>query len=104
MSKLQGLIIVKFQRRWKTNRQIVAQSVLGERSAVAVDNLSARCRNIEDVSAREFLRLESRDNFLIESRFRRSSRGGGAGGWANHEAQAAAILFRRTRAGPCRRR
>src|SRR5437016_10001285 len=79
MRKLESLIVVKVQRGWKTDRQIVAQSILRERRTVAIGNLSTRRRDIEDVSAREFLRLEGRNNFLVERRLRDFFRGRGTG-------------------------
>src|SRR5437773_4521332 len=79
MRKLQSLIVVKVQRGWKTNRQIVAQSILRERRTVPIGNLSTRRGDVEDVSAREFLRLEGRNNFLIERRLRYLFRGRGSG-------------------------
>ena len=79
MRKLQSLIVVKVQRGWKTNRQIVAQSILRERRTVPIGNLSTRRGDVEDVSAREFLRLEGRNNFLVERRLRYFFRGRGSG-------------------------
>ena len=79
MRKFQGLIVVKFKRGWKIDREIVGQSVLRERRAVSIGNLSARRRDIEDVGAREFLRLEGRNDFFFECRLRHFLRWRGTG-------------------------
>ena len=79
MRKFQGLAVVKLKWGWKIDRQTVAESVLRERRTVAIGNLSTRRRDIEDVSAREFLRLEGRNNFLVERRLRDFFRGRGTG-------------------------
>src|SRR6476620_5463517 len=79
MRKFQGLIVVKFKRGWKIDRQIVGQPVLRERRAVPIGNLSTRRRDIEDVSAREFLRFEGRNDFLLERRLRYFFRWRGTG-------------------------
>ena len=61
------LRIGKIKRRREIDGEIVAEPILRERFAVAVCNLAARRWNIEDVSAREFLRLECRDDRLFFS-------------------------------------
>src|ERR1043165_6432478 len=57
--------IRKIQRCWKVDDEIVTKPVLRERRAIAVCDLTARSRNIENVSARQLLRLESGDDRLF---------------------------------------
>src|SRR5262249_50982449 len=65
------LRIGKVQRCWESYAQIVTEPVLRQRHSVAIRDLSAWRRNIENKSARQLLRLESGDNCLF---FRRSAR------------------------------
>ncbi len=63
------LRVGKIKRRREIDGEIVAEPILRERLAIAVCDLAARCRNVEDVSAREFLRLKGGlDCFLFSLR------------------------------------
>ncbi len=85
--EVERLRVGKIKRRWEVNSEIVAEPILSEWFAVAVCNLTARRRNIEDVSARKFLRLKL--GTIVSS----SACGGvvasgtadGASAWANNE-------------------
>ena len=72
--KIHRLRTGKIQRRGKIDDEIVAESVLRQRRAAAVCDLPTRRGNIEDVSARELLRLECRDNRLFFWRLIRTRR------------------------------
>src|ERR1700682_53993 len=69
------LSIGKIERRRETNPKIVTEFVLGQRHAVAIGDLAARRRNIENVGARQFLRFESWNNCFLFRR-RTSARSG----------------------------
>src|SRR5450432_648634 len=64
------LCVGKVEWGREINREIVAQLVLGERYAIAVGDLPPRRRDVEDVGARLFLRLEGRFDRLLEWRWR----------------------------------
>ena len=66
MRKAERLIIGKIQRGREIDREIVAQSILRERRTVPIGDLSTRRGDIEDVSPRQFLRLEGRDDRLLD--------------------------------------
>src|SRR6266487_5855781 len=53
MREVERLGILKFQRRRKVDREIIAQLVLRERRAITIGNLAARSGDIENVSACE---------------------------------------------------
>jgi hypothetical protein len=65
------LRIGKIERRREADRQIVAQAILRQRQTIAVGDQPARRRDIENVSPRQLLSLESWDDgFLERSRLR----------------------------------
>src|SRR5207248_2570088 len=70
MREVERLGIVKFQRSRKIDREIIAQLVLRERSAITIGNLAARSGDIENVSAREILCLECRNNLVVDGGLR----------------------------------
>src|SRR5437867_11231874 len=70
MREVERLGIVKFQRSRKIDREIIAQLVLRERSAITIGNLAARSGDIENVSPCEFLCLECWNDLFIERRRR----------------------------------
>ena len=57
--------IQKIQRRWKIDDQVVTKPVLRQWRSITVCDLPAWSWHIENISAREFLRLESRDDGLF---------------------------------------
>src|SRR4030095_7604211 len=63
--KRERLRVGKIERRREADREIVGNFVLRERQAVAIGDLPARRRDVENVSARELLRLERRDDRLV---------------------------------------
>ena len=69
--KTKRLRIGEIERRGKNNAEIVAEFVLRERHAVAIGDLSARGRNVQNKGSREFLSLECRDDCFL---FRRRTR------------------------------
>ena len=68
--EVQRLRIGKIKRSKEVDNEIVTESILRERRAIAVCDLPTRSRNIENVGARQLLRLERRNNRLF---FRRSA-------------------------------
>src|SRR5438477_7289524 len=77
MREIKHLLVLKFKGRRKIDSQVVAEPVLGERRAIPIGDLSARSRNIEDVSAGKLLRLKCRDNIFVN----RGRRDFGRCGW-----------------------
>ena len=63
----QQLRIGKIERRRVTDREIVTQPVLRERCAVSIRDLTARRGNVENVSARELLRFECRNDRPLQT-------------------------------------
>src|SRR5438067_2845799 len=57
--EIEHLSIAKLKWCRKIDRQVVSQLVLRKRGTVAISDLATRSRDIQDVSARELLRLES---------------------------------------------
>src|SRR5439155_20750535 len=49
----QQLRVRKIERRWVIDGQTVTEPVLRERDAVSIRDLTSRCGNVENVSARE---------------------------------------------------
>src|SRR5439155_22991805 len=87
MREVERLGIVKFQRSRKIDREIIAQLVLRERSAITIGNLAARSGDIANVSAREFLCLECRDNLFVDGGRRLLCRCRGAGRYSRCRCQ-----------------
>src|SRR5207237_10409642 len=81
MREVERLGIAKLQRSRKIDREIIAQLILREGCAVTIGNLAARSGDIENVSARQFLCLERRNDLLIKRRRRWLRRGRGAGSY-----------------------
>src|SRR5437868_11882847 len=81
MRKVERLGIAKLQWSRKIDREIIAQLILREGCAVAIGDLAARSRDIENVSARQFLCLERGNDLLIKRRRRWLRRGRGAGSY-----------------------
>ena len=79
MREIEHLLVVKLERRRKINSQVVAESVLGERRAVPIGDLSARGRNIENISAGKLLRFKRRDNVFVYRGWRHFRRYGRRG-------------------------
>src|SRR4029077_3168179 len=70
MREVERLGIAKLQWSRKIDREIIAQLILREGCAVAIGDLAARSGDIENVSARQFLRLEGGNDLLIKRRRR----------------------------------
>src|SRR6266513_647898 len=79
MREIEHLLVFKFKGRRKIDGQVVAEPVLSERRAVPIGDLSARSRNIEDVSAGKLLCLKCRDNVFVDRGGRRFGRCGRRG-------------------------
>ena len=65
VSEGKQLRIGKIKRSRKTDHEIVAQPVLGERRPMAVGDLSAGRGDVEDIGSRELLRLKCGHNRLF---------------------------------------
>src|SRR6266550_3895713 len=79
MREVERLGIVKFQRSRKIDCELIAQLVLRKRRAIAIGDLAAWSGDIENISAREFLRFECWNNLFIERGRRWLRRWRGAG-------------------------
>jgi len=62
------LRIGKIRRSWEVDDEIVTEPILRERRPIAVRNLSTWSWNIENVRARQLLRLERRDDCFFFQR------------------------------------
>ena len=64
----QQLRVRKIERRRETDRETVTQPILRERRPVSIGDLTSRGGNVENVSARELLRFECRNDRFLKRR------------------------------------